>query len=101
MMEQPQTGSEVARLLNHIQLEREAAERGLCGLAEGTARHTFLEARAARGADAILHLMQEGKHAEAVALMETPDWGEGASSDVGGDGGWQKKSSSPNSSTSK
>jgi len=92
-----QQNSEVARLMDLIRVEREAAERGLCGLAEGTARHAFLEARAARGADAILHLMQEGKHAEAIALMETPDWGEATSSDMRGDGGWQKKSSSPNS----
>jgi hypothetical protein len=96
-----QQNSEVVRLIHQIQREREAAERSLYGLAEGTARHAFIEARAARGADAILHLMQEGKHAEAIALMETPDWGEGASCDVGGDGGWQKKSSSPNNSTSK
>ena len=93
--------NEVARLRELIQLEREASEHGLYGLAEGAARHDFIEARAARGADAILHLMHEGKHTEAVALMETPDWGEGASSDDGGDGGWQKKSSSPNNSTRK
>ncbi len=96
-----QQNSEVARLMDRIRAERQATERGLCGLAEGTARHALIEARAARGADAILHLMHEGKHAEAVALMETPDWGEGASSDVGGDERWRKKSSSPNNSTSK
>lgn len=79
-----QQKSEVARCMHLIQLEREATERGLCGLAEGTARHAFLEARAARGADAILHLMQEGKHAEAIALMETPDWGVENSADKSG-----------------
>jgi hypothetical protein len=97
-----QQNSEVARRMHLIQLEREAAERGLCGFAEGTARHAFLEARAARGADVIFQLMQEGRCAEAIALMETPDWGERASSDVGGDGEWQKESSSSlNNSTSK
>lgn len=75
-----QQNSEVARFIHQIQLEREAAERGLCGLAEGTARHAFIEARAARGADAIFQLMQEGRCTEAIALMETPDWGEEASS---------------------
>ena len=96
-----QQNSEVARFIHQIQLEREAAERGLCGLANGTARHAFIEARAARGADAIVQLMQKGRCAEAIALMETPDWGEEAGSDVGEEGGWQKKSSSPNNSTSK
>ena len=96
-----QPKSDVARRMHQIQLEREAAEHGLSGLAEGTARHAFLEARAARGADAILHLMQEGKHSEAIALMETPGWGEGAEKDVGGEREWQKKSSSLNSSMSK
>ncbi len=92
--------NEIVRLREQIQLGQEAAERGLHGLAEGTTRHAFLEARAARGADAIFQLMQEGKHAEAIALMETPDWGERAEKDMEG-GGWQKKFSSPNNCTSK
>ena len=79
-----QQKSEVARRMHLIQLEREAAERGLCGLAEGTARHAFIEARAERGADAILQLMQEGKHTEAIALMETPGWGVENSTDKSG-----------------
>lgn len=70
-----QQNSEVARLMNQIQAEREAAERGLCGFASGTAKHAFIEARATRGADAILHLMQQGRYTEALALMNTPDWG--------------------------
>jgi len=96
-----QQKSEVARRMHLIQLEHEAAERGLRGLAEGIAKHAFIEARTERGADAILQLMHEGRCAEAIALMEMPDWGEGASSGVGGDRGWQKKSSSLNNSTSK
>lgn len=37
--------SEVAHLLNQIQAEYEAACRGLSGLASGTARHAFIQAR--------------------------------------------------------
>jgi hypothetical protein len=34
--------SEVARLREHIRLEYEAAERGLCGISQGAARHAFI-----------------------------------------------------------
>ena len=37
--------SEVARLMQQIALEHEAAQRGLAGLAAGTARHAFIAAR--------------------------------------------------------
>jgi hypothetical protein len=37
--------SEVARLLRQIDLEFEAAQRGLTGLSMGTARHDFIHAR--------------------------------------------------------
>jgi hypothetical protein len=37
--------SEVARLLSQISAEYEAAQRGLSGLAYGTARHEFITAR--------------------------------------------------------
>jgi hypothetical protein len=37
--------SEVARLLKQIDLEFEAAQLGISGLAEGTARHDFINAR--------------------------------------------------------
>ncbi len=42
MMEQ---GSEVARLMRQIELEYEAAERGLYGFAAGAAKHQFITAR--------------------------------------------------------
>ena len=45
MMQTPQTGSEVARLLESIQRDYEAAEQGLSGLAQGTARHQFIDAK--------------------------------------------------------
>ena len=37
--------SEVARLLNQMREEYEAARRGLSGLAQGTSRHCFITAR--------------------------------------------------------
>jgi hypothetical protein len=40
--------SEVAWQLEQIQLEYEAARRGLSGLAQGTARHAFIAARMKR-----------------------------------------------------
>jgi len=38
-------GSEVARLMRQIELEYEAAERGLYGFAAGAAKHQFITAR--------------------------------------------------------
>ena len=66
--------SEVASLMQRIDLEREAAQHGLTGLAYGTARHDFITARMERGAERLLLLIQEGKLAEAIALMETETW---------------------------
>jgi hypothetical protein len=37
--------SEVAQLLHHINLEYEAATRGLTGLSAGSAKHSFITAR--------------------------------------------------------
>ncbi|MEO8955817.1 MAG: hypothetical protein ABI396_13970 [Ktedonobacteraceae bacterium] len=37
--------SEVARLLHQIDLEYQAAQRGLTGLSAGTAQHAFITAR--------------------------------------------------------
>jgi len=42
MMEQ---GSEVARLMRQIELEYEAAQRGMYGFAAGAAKHQFITAR--------------------------------------------------------
>jgi hypothetical protein len=67
--------SEVASLMQRIDLEREAAQQGLTGLAYGTARHDFITARMELGAERILRLITEGKHNEAVALMNTETWG--------------------------
>jgi hypothetical protein len=43
-----QQNSEVAQLMAQIAAEREAALRGIQGLAEGTAKHKFIEAHTAR-----------------------------------------------------
>ena len=44
-MNEPELGSEVARLRQCILLEYEAAQRGLSGTAQGVARHTFITRR--------------------------------------------------------
>jgi hypothetical protein len=66
-------GSEVARLMRQIDLELEAAQRGLHGFA-ATARHDFINARMQRGGEHILQLIDEGKHEEAQALMNADNW---------------------------
>ena len=66
--------SEIACLLQRIELEEEAAQRGLYGLAI-VASHELITARMERGAERILQLIEEGKQAEAVALMNTETWG--------------------------
>ncbi len=66
-------GSEVARLMRQIDLELEAAERGLHGFAM-TARHDLINARMQRGGERILQLIDEGKHDEAQALMNSDTW---------------------------
>jgi hypothetical protein len=45
MSESKGNQSEVARLLEQISLEYEAAHRGLYGFASGTAKHEFITAR--------------------------------------------------------
>ncbi len=66
--------SEIACLLQRIELEEEAAQRGLYGFAV-VASHEIITARMERGAERILRLITEGKHDEAVALMNTETWG--------------------------
>ncbi|MGH2497108.1 MAG: hypothetical protein ACRDIV_20615 [Ktedonobacteraceae bacterium] len=66
--------SEVARTVHQIDLEREAAGCVLHGFAI-TARHDFINARMQRSGEYLLHLIDEGKHEEALALMNSDDWG--------------------------
>src|SRR6266852_3079619 len=68
--------SEVARFREQQALQEQAALLGLSGYAI-TARHDFIEARAQRGASRILQLLAEGKEAEALTLMNEPQWGLG------------------------
>lgn len=66
--------SEVARFRERQALEEQAAHLALSGFAIA-ARHDFIVARAQRGAERILQLLAEGKEAEALTLMNAPDWG--------------------------
>jgi hypothetical protein len=66
--------SEIACLLQRIELEEQSAQWGLYGLAI-MASHELITARMERGAERILRLITEGKHDEAVALMSTESWG--------------------------
>ena len=72
-MNEPESKSEVARLMRQIYLELEAAERGLYGMAI-TARHDAINARMQRGGERILQLIEEGKHDEAQKLMNADNW---------------------------
>src|SRR5712692_11452558 len=72
-MDEPECRSEVARLMRQIDLEREAAERGLYGFAI-TARHDFITVRMQRGGERILQLIDQGKHEEAQALLNADNW---------------------------
>ena len=73
-MNDADNGSDIARLRRRIALEEEAARLGLTGLAI-VASHEIITARMERGAERILQLIEEGKQAEAVALMNTETWG--------------------------
>lgn len=44
-MDALESKSEVARLMRQIELEYEAAQRGMYGFAAGTAKHEFITAR--------------------------------------------------------
>lgn len=68
--------SDVAGFRYQQVLQEEAALLGLHGLASGTSRHAFIEARMDRSAGYILQLIQEGKHEEAQQLMATSTWGQ-------------------------
>ncbi|MBV9707216.1 MAG: hypothetical protein JO125_07385 [Chloroflexi bacterium] len=68
-MHQMNPKSEVARLLQQITLEYEAAQRGLSGLAYGTAQHKFIEARTERIAQYSLTLRQQVGDQEAFRLL--------------------------------
>lgn len=66
--------SGVARLRQHIAQHDEAAQRALYAPAI-VARHEAITKRMEQGAAHILHLIEQGKRAEAVALMDQENWG--------------------------
>ncbi len=68
--------SDLACLLQQIDLENQAAQRALTGLSSGVARHAFIEARMERAAGHILQLLADGKQEEAEALMATRTLGD-------------------------
>src|SRR5690242_367565 len=69
--------SEVAAFRERQALEEESARLALFGVAS-VASHQMITARMQRGAERILALIDEGKHEEAQALMNTEYWEEEA-----------------------
>lgn len=65
--------SEVAAFREQQTLEEEVARLALYGFAM-TASHQMITARMQIGAERILSLINEGKHEEAQALMNTEYW---------------------------
>jgi len=65
--------SEIAAFRERQALEEESARNGLYGLAI-TASHEMITARMQLGAERILALINEGKHEEAQALLNTEYW---------------------------
>ncbi len=65
--------SEVAAFREQQTLEEEAARLALYGFAS-SASHQMITARMQMGAERILSLINEGKHEEAQALMNTEYW---------------------------
>ncbi len=72
-MEEGTSKSEIARFREQQAL-KESARQALTGYTI-TARHDFITVRMQLGAEHILRLIDEGKHAEAQALMNTENWG--------------------------
>lgn len=61
--------SEVARLMQQIRAEHESAQRGLIGIAEGTAKHVFINAHMERMWALKGELGKEVSDAEALMLI--------------------------------
>ena len=66
--------SEIAQFRQEQALREQAAQQGLNGVAM-VASHKFITARMDRAAEHLLHLIQAGRHEEAISLMATPTWG--------------------------
>ena len=68
-MNEPEVGSEVARLRLRILLEYEAAQRGLSGTAQGAAQHAFIVQRMENMADHHQALRQLVGEQEAIKIL--------------------------------
>ena len=66
--------SEIAYLRQRIDLQEEAAVRGLYGPAV-VASHESITARMERAAEHLLQLAEAGRYEEAFSLMNTQAWG--------------------------
>lgn len=65
--------SEIARFREQQALEEDAARLASSGYAI-ISRHDFITARMQRGGERILRLIEQGKHEEALALMNSENW---------------------------
>jgi hypothetical protein len=68
------TVSQVAQFRASQALQEQSARMGLQGYALTTS-HDIILARAQRGADRILQLLEEGNYEQAHALWNMPGWG--------------------------
>ena len=66
--------SEVACFREQVERTEQAAQLGLYGFAI-SATHESITARMERGGQHILSLIQEGRQAEAIRLMNSENWG--------------------------
>jgi hypothetical protein len=66
---EPELDSEVARLRQRIHLEYEAAQRGLSGIAQGTARHAFITKRLENMADHYQELKELAGEQVAIKIL--------------------------------
>jgi len=70
LVNRPESSSEVARLRERIQLEYEAAQRGLSGIAQGTAQHAFITRRLENMAEHHRELEQLVGEQEATSILK-------------------------------
>jgi len=87
---QRENKSEVARLMEQIRAEHESAQRGLTGIAEGTAKHIFINAHMERMWALKDELGKEVSDAEALILICRVLLGDDAEKEVAEDRGQKK-----------
>jgi hypothetical protein len=66
---QRKNNSEVARLMEQVRAEHEAAQRGLSGIADGTAKHKFINAHMERIWELKGELGKQVSDAEALTMI--------------------------------